>query len=77
MCSFGSGKLRAFYPKKSNCPSMSRLNAYLFPLVQVSTKDKEAELRAMQEKYGVDGALSILGSYQYALRHGTAVCGDP
>lgn len=25
--------------------------------VKVSTKDKEAELRAMQEKYGVDGAL--------------------
>ena len=35
---------------------MACLNLYD---VQVSTKEKEAELRAMQEKYGVDGANHI------------------
>ena len=30
---------------------------YFCIVLQVSTKEKEAELRAMQEKYGVDGAI--------------------
>ena len=29
-------------------------------VLQMSTKEKEAELRAMQEKFGVDGATNLL-----------------
>ena len=42
-------------------------------VTQMSTKEKEAELRAMQEKYGVDGALSLpLSSLQMVPM--TALC---
>ena len=36
--------------------SLSGLRMLVCLRMQMSTKEKEAELRAMQEKYGVDGA---------------------
>lgn len=39
------------------CAPAGRAQSFSYPFhpLQVSTKDKEEELRRMQEKYGVDG----------------------